>query len=91
MLGLETQLCAELPLESDGASELRASLASFVLVPYSCTRTLVPYSFVTQILTDRLGQRRPSGAACARQYYLYVLYTNSNIHEMAKFGIHKGR
>ena len=67
MLGLETQLCAELPLESDGASELRASLASFVLVPYSCTRTLVPYSFVTQILTDRLGQRRPSGAACARQ------------------------
>ena len=44
MLGLDTQLCAELPLESDGASELRASLASsasFVLVPYSCTRTVL--------------------------------------------------
>ena len=47
MLGLDTQLCAELPLESDGASELRASLASsasFGLV--YLTRVLVPYSFV---------------------------------------------
>ena len=66
MLGLDTQLCAELPLESDGASELRASLASsasFVLVPVYSYRTLS----LLKILTDRLGQRRPSGAARARQ------------------------
>ena len=70
MLGLDTQLCAELPLESDGASELRALwhlphlLYWYTLLVYSY-RT--PSFSLLKILTDRLGQRRPSGAARARQ------------------------